>query len=114
MKQRADWLAWSLHFIAGLIIGAILGLYITRRGWRLATTTPPQHLLMLVTGAAFIGAGLASYYGDRLWVGSSYRVILPDEISRNTTSKVLSIITGAIGGGLIFIALLCNSHIMSP
>lgn len=114
MKQRADWLAWSLQFVVGLAVGAILGLYITWRGWRFGTSTPSQHFLMLVAGAAFVGAGLASYYGDRLWFGSSYRVISPDEIPHSTTSKVLSITTGVVGGGLILIALLRNLNILSP
>jgi hypothetical protein len=67
---------------------------------------------MLVIGAALIGAGLASYYGDRLWVGSAYRVIPPDDIARSVATKLLSILAGAVGGGLILLALLLNLHVI--
>ena len=112
MKQRADWLAWSLRFIAGFIVGAILALYLTRRNWPFVLSTPSQHILMLVIGAALIGAGLASYYGDRLWVGSSYRAIPPDDIPRSAATKFLSILTGVVGGTFILLALLLNLHVI--
>lgn len=112
MKQGADWLAWSLQFIAGLVVGAALALYLIRRGWYVGTNAASQHILMLVTGAALIGAGSASYLGDRLWFGSSYRVIPPDDIPHSVTTKALSILAGAIGGSLILLALLLNLHVI--
>ena len=112
MKQRADWLAWSLQFIAGFVVGAMLALYIPRRSWYIPSRAASAHILLLVLGAALIGAGLASYFGDRLWFGSSYRVIPPDDIPRNSTSKALSALTGAVGGILILLALLLNLHVI--
>jgi hypothetical protein len=65
MKQRADWLAWSLQFIAGVVAGFIVGfIAISRQGnfWMRA-----DHAWTLLLGAALFGAGLASHYGDELW-----------------------------------------------
>ena len=55
-QQGADWLAWLLQFIAGFLVGALFGLYITRRNWLFSTSMLSQHIVMLVTGAALIGA----------------------------------------------------------
>ncbi|CAN5870744.1 hypothetical protein BH11VER1_BH11VER1_35890 [soil metagenome] len=108
MKRGADWLAWSLQFIAGLVIGALLGCAIiskSRRfggGWWLAS----EHVSTFIWGAALVGAGLASFYGDRLWLGSSYRVIPPDGIEHSYTSRIVSIVTGALGGVLVVTSIL--------
>jgi hypothetical protein len=112
MKQGADWLAWSLQFTAGFIVGRILALYITRRSLYRLPTASSQHVLMLVLGAALVGAGLASCFGDRLWLGSSYRVIPPDGVPHSRTSKALSVATTAIGGSLVLFATLLNLRVI--
>jgi hypothetical protein len=111
MKKSADWLAWSLQFIAGLFVGAILALYITRRSWY-APTAASQHILMPIIGAALIGAGLASYFGDRLWFGASYSIIPPDEIRHSATSRTVSVVTIAVGGSMVLLSLLLNFHVI--
>jgi hypothetical protein len=99
MRQRADWLAWSLQFIFGLIVGTFFGFGIIAKshrrggGWWLAS----EQVSIFLSGAALIGAGLASYYGDRLWLGSSYRVIPPDDMKQSRISRIISIVTGTLG-----------------
>lgn len=103
--KGADWLGWSLQFILGLIVGCVLGaVLITRRrhGFWMASEAIPAFLL----GAAFIGAALASYHGDRLWLGSSYRVIPADGIRHDAKSRAASITTGVVGGTLVLAAIL--------
>lgn len=107
MNRGADWLAWFLQFIAGLVAGALVSVAIISRrrfggGWWLASQQVPT----FIWGTALIGAGLASFYGDRLWLGSSYRVIPPDDIKHSDTSRIVSIITGALGGILVLTAIL--------
>jgi hypothetical protein len=103
--KGADWLAWVLQFILGLIVGCVLGaVLISRRrhGFWMTSEAIPAYLL----GAALLGAALASYYGDRLWLGSSYRVIPPDEIRHSAKSRTASISVGGLGGILVLAAVL--------
>ncbi len=103
--KGADWLAWSLQFILGLIVGVVVGaVLISRRhqGFWMASEFIPVYLL----GTALIGAALASYYGDRLWLGSSYRIIPADGIRHSSNSRVVSITTGVMGGLLSLVAVL--------
>ena len=111
MKKGADWLAWSLQFMAGLFVGAILALYITRRSWYSAAAAS-KHILMPIIGVALIGGGLASYFGDRLWFGASYSVIPPDEIRHSATSRIISVLAIALGGAMVLLALLLNLRVI--
>lgn len=108
MKRGADWLAWFLQFIVGLAVGALVGLVMIsrRRRYGGGFWLDPEQVSTFIFGAALICAGLASYYGDRLWLGSSYRVIPPDGIRHSDTSRILSIIMGLLGGILVLTALL--------
>lgn len=103
--KGADWLAWALQFILGLIVGLVLGaVLISRRrhGFWMASEAISTYLL----GTALIGAALASYHGDRLWLGSSYRVIPADGIRHSAKSRAVSISTGVVGGILVLAAIL--------
>ena len=101
MKTGADWLAWLLQFVAGSIAGILLGLVMlgSRSGQRslwLGTDLIPTFL----KGWALVGAGLASWYGDRLWLGRSFRVVRPDGVKHSKTSRIASL-TAAVAGGLL-------------
>jgi len=92
----------------GLVIGAFIGLAIIARrrrlggGWWLAS----DQVSTFIAGAALIGAGLASFYGDQLWLGSSFRVIPPDGIRHSDISRMVSIVTGMSGVVLVLTAIL--------
>ena len=97
MKEGADWLAWSMQFVAGLVAGSFVGVlfypdgahsipFFSREAW-------PEFLL----GVALLGAGLGSYYGDVLWIGDSYRVIPPDRMQHSVASRRASFFVGACG-----------------
>lgn len=94
MKRSADWLAWSLHFVVGLAVGAFIGVAIVSRRRRFGSGCwlAPEQAPFFICGAALLGAGLASLYGDRLWLGSSFRVIPPTDIQHSNTSRILSIV----------------------
>lgn len=102
MKQGADWLAWSLQFIGGFFVGALIAVAILSKAARHAGMTQDT-VVPFILGPAFIGAGLASYFGDRLWIGDSYRIIPPDEIRQSDISRVLSISAGILGGSLVLL-----------
>jgi hypothetical protein len=65
-----------------------------------------QHVPVFIAGTALVGAALASLYGDRLWLSESYRVIPPDGVHHNNTSRTVSIAVGILGGILILTAIL--------
>lgn len=105
MSQRggANWLGWTLQFVAGALAGLFFGfIAISRRrsGWWLDTDVVPCFLL----GAALAGAALGSHYGDQLWV--DYRVIPPDAPAQSRWSKLLSLAAGLWGAYLMASALL--------
>ena len=89
MKKSANWLAWILQGIFGFVAGAVGGLILISRG-RSGLWLDRQLLLPFLTGTALIGAGLGSRYGDRLWLGDSYKMIPPDEPEQSNLSDILS------------------------
>lgn len=112
MKRGADWFAWILQFILGLVVGAIFGfaLLYLKFGARRGEESPvfkiaPDQVSTFVWGAALIIAGLASLFGDRLWMGSSYTSILPDGLTHSRLSRIISIVTIVLGGILFLSAI---------
>jgi len=110
MSKQADWVAWTLHFILGLVVGGLFGLFFiyggsSRRRPRPLWLSADLHLPWLV-GTALIGAALASLHGDKLWIGNRYKVIPPDGLKHSPTSKLSSYITLALGTILLSLALI--------
>ncbi len=95
-NKSADWFAWILQFVFGFAFGAAVCLRIT-----LESAFGESGWLALVCGAGLIGAGLASFYGDRLW-NNHYRVIPPDEMQHSSPSRVASIVSGS-AGAILFV-----------
>src|SRR6185295_12077944 len=89
MKKQANWLAWSMHGIYGFIAGVVLGLVVISRG-RSGLWIHVDLVVRFLIGAALIGAGLGSRYGDRLWIGDNYKMLPPDEPEQSTLSDWLS------------------------
>lgn len=112
MNERADWVAWSLQFVAGLAVGAGFSLMFISDGRstiRLRNNTIPliarETSPTFILGVALIGAALASHDGDQLWLGGSYRVFPPAEPRHSVASRRASLVAGCIGGILVLIAL---------
>jgi ABC-type amino acid transport system permease subunit len=95
MKQCANWMAWTLQFIFGFVVGAIIGL--RGLGGRSAYSWECASGISFVLGVAFLGAALASYFGDRLWMGSCYSVLPPEPAQHSVSSRIASVITGMAG-----------------
>ena len=105
MKRSADWLAWSLQLIVGLAVGGVIGLRVISRGrYNPGFSLATEHVPLFLWGAAMVGGGLASYFGDKLWIGDSYRVIPPDAPQNSPASRALSVFIGLLGGGWILLA----------
>ncbi len=105
-SDRADWLSWAMQFVAGFIVGGIVGLiFIPRRG-RSPEPIAPEAIPPLLLGAALIGAAIASTFGDRLWLGSVYRAMPPDAPRHSALSRGVSFVIGAVGIGFLVQALI--------
>lgn len=105
--RQADWLAWSLQYLVGLAVGAVIGIASTGRRHNL-TLLAPDLLCPAMGGAALLFAGLASLIGDRLWIGSSYKFIPPDAPKHSLLSRVLSFLSMGAGAALIGLTLIAN------
>jgi hypothetical protein len=101
MNDRADWVAWSLQFALGLVVGAALGFGYS---WGRAPLVRAESRMLAVVGAALLGAALASGYGDELWLGS-HRGFRTDAPRHSRTSRAVSLVVGCVGGGLILVVL---------
>jgi hypothetical protein len=109
MKQKADWFAWVFQYIFGFIGGGCFAFAMTHKRFRVRSNgLITEHVDTFIVGMALIWAAMASFYGDRLWLGSNYKIIPPDDISHNKISRLLSIITGTLGVTLVFKSLLHN------
>jgi hypothetical protein len=107
MKPSADWISWILQFLLGLPVGCFAGMAIISKGRRGGGPwMDPDCVPVFLWGAALVGGALASWYGDRLWFGGSYRVIAPDGVHHNRASRGLSIVAGVAGSVLGATALL--------
>ena len=104
MKERADWLAWSLHTLPGAVVGAFFSVIFVR-GRRSIPLIEREYSLTFILGAALLGAAVGSYYGDELWVGTSYRVIPPDRPRHSRLSQYVSFLLGLLGAVLMLVAL---------
>lgn len=108
MKRGADWLAWGLQFVAGFFVGGLVGFGFVSRGSRSVGGwwQPPLLSCLFMVGAALIGAGLASFHGDKLWLGTSYRVVEPEGLQHSDASRRASVMTGLLGVTLVLVAIL--------
>jgi hypothetical protein len=89
MKRRANWLAWGMQGALGLFVGATTGfLAISRR--HAGLLLDDNLVLPFLIGAALIGAGFGSRYGDRLWFGDNYGMLPPDEPEQSNLSDMFS------------------------
>jgi hypothetical protein len=113
MNERADWLAWSLQCLLGLVVGALFSVIFIGGGRRSIPLIAREHSPTFILGTALIGAALASHYGDQLWLGDSYRVIPPDKPRHSLASLRASLTVGCIGGLLVLIALARSFGLLS-
>lgn len=105
-EDRTNWVSWVLQ---GLL-GSICGLYF---GYELSHTRggpwiQPGGLAMAIWGTTLLGAGIATIYGDQLWMQFPNQTYPPDKVASGRVGKFLSYSMCAIGAGLVVAALIMN------
>jgi len=98
-SENADWLAFGLQFIFGVAVGCFLGLVVIVRRHH-GIWLHEELIFLFLAGTGLIGAGLGSLRGDRLWIGSSYRVIAPDAPTHSRTSRAVAVCAMVLGAAL--------------
>ncbi len=78
-----------MHYALGAAVFVFIGFRFVSRG-KLVETQSSVSLTSFITGCALLGAGIASRWGDRFWIGDDYRVIPPDGVDHDRITKALS------------------------
>jgi hypothetical protein len=105
-KPRADWMAWSLQLLFGLVVGSCGGWLIWGHLLDLRFVTIDQWPGIISGVALFVGA-LASRRGDRMWFRSS--VFDSEPPAQSPASKAASFVIGSYG--VLLFCLTLFSHL---
>ena len=98
MHSKTDWFAWWIQAFFGLLMGLLFGFMLTQRQTGGSLLRPGCNA-QFIWGTALIVAGLASIYGDRIWLSSADINWSPDGVRSDKHGKRISfalIITGAL------------------
>jgi hypothetical protein len=90
-----------MQFIFGFVVGALAGGTLIRDDDSLINS---GNAPFFSVGAGLLVAAVASRYGDKFWLGTSYRVIPPDEPGQSKASFSASVVAGTLGGLLVLLA----------
>ena len=101
---KADWLAWGLQFIAGSVVGALLGYVTVCRSSDMISLLAPKDIIPFTIGASVLGGALASHYGDRLWMDD--KIFPNDPVKQSHFSFSWSVTIGFVGVGLMVCSVL--------
>jgi hypothetical protein len=111
MKGTGNWLGWILQFILGFIVGVFFGWIIINRR-RMGPWMMLEAIPWFLVGAGLITGSVASYMGDRLWIGDNYRVIPPDSPEQTAASVITSIAIGLAGVACAAYALMLHFDLL--
>lgn len=105
-EDKTNWVSWILQ---GLL-GSICGLYF---GYELSHTRDgpwmrPGCTATFIWGAILLGAGIATIYGDQLWMQFPNQTYPPEKVASGRIGKFLSYALCGTGAGLVATALILN------
>jgi hypothetical protein len=105
-EEKTNWISWILQGLIGLICGLYGGFALshTRDGpWM-----QPGCTALFVWGATLLGAGIATIYGDQLWLQFPNQTYPPEKVPSGRVGKFLSQALCVAGTALIVAALIRN------
>lgn len=107
-SSRANGFVWSLYAFIGAFLGTAFGLYVSvdrdpgltwrRRYWRIYLNDLLGHPYMpvFIFGSALLGAGIVSYFGERLLFGRG-TLACSNDPPHSPLTRALSVFLGVFG-----------------
>lgn len=108
-EEKADWLAIVIHFVPGFLFGCFIAFFLSDSDPKSIQANywmGSDFLLYFILGGGFIMGSITSYYGDRIWARSAYRVIRPVGVCHSRGSFFLIIGLCILGGMMILACIL--------
>jgi hypothetical protein len=96
----------ALHLVVGLIVGGLIGFFVVLR--IRADQGAVNGIGLVVAGFALVMGGVASQYGDRLWLHSASSIISTEAPKQNRLSWIASGLIGSVGICVILFSLARN------
>jgi hypothetical protein len=104
--KKTDWVTWALQAVVGLLVGLVVGVVVAHP--RTGPWLRPGCLAQFVWGVGLAVAGLASIYGDQMWIGFDYRIFPPERVSSGKGGKLMSVVGLIVGITLSGLAIVRN------
>lgn len=104
-NPRADWFAWILHFIVGLLVGASLGWFMAMKMLD-SDLLGLENLITCIGGVALVIGAASSHFGNRLWIRSG--TFEMEEPPRSRASGLASLVIGITGAVLVVVSVVLH------
>ena len=105
-EDRTNWISWILQGLLGLVCGLYGGFALSHT--RDGPLLQPGCTALFVWGATLLGAGIATIYGDQLWMQFPNQTYPPEKVVRGRVGKFLSQALCVAGTALVIVALIRN------
>ena len=105
-EEKTNWISWILQGLLGLICGLYGGFALSHS--RSGPLLQPGCTALFVWGATLLGTGIATIYGDQLWMQFPSQTYPPEPVASGRVGRFLSLSLCVAGAGLIVAALIKN------
>ena len=95
-----------MHGILGAIVGAGVGYFLIGKGRYGGFWIRTDLVFPFVIGVSLVSFGIATIYGDRLWIRDNYVMLPPDAPAQSRLSSILSLCIIVVGIATSAIAVL--------
>ena len=103
-EDKTNWISWILQGLLGMICGLYGGFALSHT--RDGPLLQPGCTALFVWGAILLGTGIATIYGDQLWMQFPNQTYPPEKVASGRGGRFLSFSLCVAGAGLIAAALI--------
>ena len=105
-EDKTNWISWVLQGLLGLPCGWYVGFALSHP--RSGPWMPPGCTALFVWGTTLLGTGIATIYGDQLWMQFPNQTYPPEKVASGRGGKFLSYALCVAGTALVIVALIRN------
>ena len=105
-KDETNWISWILQGLLGSICGLYGGFALSHT--RSGPWMQPGCTALFVWGMILLGTGIATIYGDQLWMQFPSQTYPAEKVASGRIGKFLSHALCVAGAGLVVAALVRN------